>query len=927
VDVVLYERDQALRAIGEALDAARLGHGGSILVIGEAGTGKTTLLDAAARMATQSPARVLVVRANGAAMEADLPFAFAEQLVGPILAWAGSPNDNPKTRRALVYDSARVQLDRLAETSPVVAILDDLHWADPDSLDLVGFLARRLARLPVAFVGAMRSWPEQAASLARSLALEGHAQVVETRPLSEAASAALLVELVDTATGPAPKLGAPGLDAGLIDRAWRLTRGNPMLVGQVARSIAQTGDLPETAGADLARLQRTLVLSHLAGLDPVAIDCARAAAVLRTRIRMGVLEKVTGLDEQAFVQAFDALVGAGVLRYEAGIAEFSHDLLASAIYQDTLPAKRQGLHAAAFSYYAEHHDFGAAAPHALAADLRGDQAVLEVLVSSGVAALGGGALQTGLGQLRAAVGQATDSATPELMIRLADAFFGADCADEALAVCKEISRRPLAPEVRVQVLRRAARAQALSGDLAQSMGIYQEALAELAKLSSPEQVLSGLLADRAHVAWEGQGPSAALEVLDPASSPTWPDPEPASIAALRAYMRLTLGDPSGLELIVHAAGAARHGLGLDPEELSRPLNLYLIHPGALAFVERYDEAHALIADARQRYSAGGSVRSGVAVATLRASMLLNQGFPEMVVAEGQEVDGTDLLGRPRLSLMQAEALTWLGRIDESVEVCDRLEATDSVRSQFARFNLGLARAQHLAAKGAPLEAAARYLSLEDTARRVGVASMATARWFAGAIEAALSVGRWADATRLADWLEEADTSLGCTWPRMLALGARAGVAASGAAAGDGGAEALYLAALEACTTLPLARAAIQLRYGRWMFGRGRIAPARAALAGCVALAEERGAALLGTQARAELSRAGGRRRRASSPSSLTAQESKVARMAASGAAIKEIAAVMYLSRRTVESHLAHVYTKLGVHSKSELRHRRVELGL
>lgn len=949
---MLYEREAATEAIARLLGAAAEGAGGSLLLVGNAGTGKTALLAEAVEQAqVPGPERVpfRVLRARGAAMEADLPFALADQLgllistAGAGSAWAASGEVDPRARRAAIYQAVRSHLEHSSQGCPVALVLDDLHWADPDTLDLVGFLARRLAGHPIALVGSLRPWPAPAVLLARSLAQGGHAEVLEISPLSERSSAALLSELVrgaaegssaaEEGSGRGRVRGAScqaanagGLSDDVVMRSWLLTRGNPMLIAEAAQAVSRTGCLPEPGDGELASLQRTLLLSQLAGIGPDALQCASAAAVLRTPIRIGVLARVTAMSEGAFVDAFDTLVGAGVLRMVGpGSAEFSHDLLATAIYEDILPAKRTALHTRAFECYLGQSDAPAAAPHALAADLRGDDRGLEVLVDAGMSALRRGAVETGLGLLRAALGLGSASSRLEALVRVADGLFLADSADDALAVYGQILSRFPEPGLRIEVMSKAARAEAFAGDVGHSMIAYGEALEELSKLDSKEvsAPLAEILAERAHVAWEADGPQAALAMLDPSSSPIWPEPEPDALGSLRAYMRLTLGEPSGLDLIVRAANSGAAG-GPTAHDAARSLNLFLIHPGALAFVERFEEAHELIARAGRIYRSVGSVRSQIAIATLRATILLSQGRPEEVLAEGGAVGEGDLLGLPRLAVMRAEALTLLGRVDESIAICGLIEGSGRVKSHFATFNLGVVRAQHLAAGPVPAEAAASYLKLEAMARSVGVASLTTSRWAAGAIEAALAAGRGTDALRIAAWLERANQSLSCTWPEMLALGARAGAASL---SGDEGAGSMYLAALGSSHVMPLQRGAIALRYGSWLRRRGRIGQARQVLSDCLVLAERRGAASLATAARAELAAAGGRRHRVRDPSDLTAQESRVARMAADGAATREIAATMYLSPRTVETHLARVYDKLGVRSKAELRRRRADLGL
>ncbi|MGH9074290.1 MAG: ATP-binding protein, partial [Acidimicrobiales bacterium] len=159
---MLYEREGALGAIGAALNAAASGAGGVLLVVGEAGTGKTTLLRTALDLAEAGPGQpssVSTIQAKGAVMEADLPFAFARQLLGSISSSSSSGSSsgdgsynsargvNLRAKRAAIYEAARSEVERWGEAGPKLVALDDLHWADPDSLELIGFLARRLAGL------------------------------------------------------------------------------------------------------------------------------------------------------------------------------------------------------------------------------------------------------------------------------------------------------------------------------------------------------------------------------------------------------------------------------------------------------------------------------------------------------------------------------------------------------------------------------------------------------------------------------------------------------------------------------------------------------------------------------------------------------------------------------------------------------------
>ena len=256
----LRERDRALETLDRLLGDAQRGQGQVLFVVGEAGTGKSALLQAAARRAGTA---MTVVSAKGSEMEADLAFAFAEQFMeaasrlgqvahaetDPGATALGSMALGPLDRRAVAHEAARAQLRGWAGTSGVLVLLDDLHWADAASLGVVGFLSRRLARLPVLFVATLRPWPPAGEDLAGSLVRDGLADVVRIGPLGEQASTELLEELVGRQ-----------LDASLAHRAWVLSDGNPYLLVMAADTLVKDGDLPEATSGRLALMKRALVL-------------------------------------------------------------------------------------------------------------------------------------------------------------------------------------------------------------------------------------------------------------------------------------------------------------------------------------------------------------------------------------------------------------------------------------------------------------------------------------------------------------------------------------------------------------------------------------------------------------------------------------------------------------------------------------------
>jgi hypothetical protein len=200
----LHERDEAIKAVSDAFVVVRSGGGVCLFFVGDPGQGKSTILRMASERAEAESFSVL--HASGNSMETDLPFAFAEQFFGyfsdadeaVLGAIGGSEGADPESmrvpdgealgRRAQVYALARTRLRQQAERVPTLIVLDDLQWADPDSLSLLSYLIRRLADLPVAVVGALRSWPPGALDACALWQSEGLAEVVTLNALSEGAT-------------------------------------------------------------------------------------------------------------------------------------------------------------------------------------------------------------------------------------------------------------------------------------------------------------------------------------------------------------------------------------------------------------------------------------------------------------------------------------------------------------------------------------------------------------------------------------------------------------------------------------------------------------------------------------------------------------------------------------------------------------------
>ena len=184
VSGALFELEAATSAIATALDAVRRGGHSALFIQGEAGLGKTSLI-VKARCSTSG---LRVGWGEGVASETALPFGLLGQALGPLGALSEletvSDLASGETRASVYYRSAR-RLRHLCSQAPHVLCLDDLHWADPDSLALLAFLLRRLADCPLGLVATMRPWPNEATALAEELHGKGQATIERFGPIGD----------------------------------------------------------------------------------------------------------------------------------------------------------------------------------------------------------------------------------------------------------------------------------------------------------------------------------------------------------------------------------------------------------------------------------------------------------------------------------------------------------------------------------------------------------------------------------------------------------------------------------------------------------------------------------------------------------------------------------------------------------------------
>jgi DNA-binding CsgD family transcriptional regulator/tetratricopeptide (TPR) repeat protein len=333
--VRLLERDEELGTLVEAARDAASGRGSVTLVTGEAGIGKTSLLRA---LRDRLPAGCTMLTGSCEPLSVPLPLAPVRELVEA--AGGGDLTDVEGDDRLA---QARWAAHALQERAPAVAAIEDAHWADPLTLDVIRLLARRVEGMNVALVITLRD-DEAAANPPLGLLLGDLVAAPGVRRLRlRALSASAVSELA----------GGGGLD--LADLV-RTTGGNPFLVTEAV-----------AAGHRLPASVRDAALARAGRLSPEARRVVDAAAVIGRRFDHRLLAAVV----PDCADAVEAALARGVLVADGSRLGFRHDLIREAIETSISPPRRAQLHARVYASLAERPGDASAARLAHHAELAG----------------------------------------------------------------------------------------------------------------------------------------------------------------------------------------------------------------------------------------------------------------------------------------------------------------------------------------------------------------------------------------------------------------------------------------------------------------------------------------------------------------------------------------------------------------------------
>lgn len=908
MSTAIAEREGTLSVMRGLLDDARCGRGRTLFVLGEAGLGKTTLLNHTVDLAAGHFA-MGVGRADIA--ERALPFGLLTQALEPLLGRDELTAHGESTAQ-LAPNRLYAILQRLHEVAkrPMLIALDDAQWADPDSLILLRLICRRIGSMPVALVVTARPWPPDTARAAEELAAEGLVTVEHLAPLSRPAATAILTERVGQFVSPKD-----------IEAAVASCAGNPLLIDHVAFELESGQPLPARGERQSGSWASRLLLSRFVGTGPTAEAYLRAASVLGRRFRPEVAADMAGLTSPEAVRAEEAVTSAGlIIDGGDGWAQFSHHLIALAVYDQAAPM-RTHLHESAFrTLLARQAPVAEAAEHAAMARMS-DPVALATLAQAGREALRNGAPGTARHHIQAAIDIGGQANSLETFLDLAEASRAVGDYAAAETVCRELLERSELPiPVRLSALSELAQAQFRSGDIEQAAATLDDAVRHVE--AEPPDVAAVVLVDHAHLSLLRSGPKAALPLATRAQESAAELGGTIGILADAVWGECAYltGDASGLAVAETAAREAR----LNPTHTLKAahwMDPRVFYAELATWSERFVEAEQILGEVISEAERKRDPMTIFEAQFFLVEVLCRTGrLGEALIVSDQLMESAEIMpySLPLAISQKSLVLLELGQLSDAEHCCARLDDVSARRVGLGR---AWAQAHHrravLAFRQGAFEKAARLFGqLEKSSRRVALFEPSIFPWAGPAVQAYLALGREEDAGRVIDWLEPRAAALPARWPKAVVAGGRAALAERHDDI-DGAESGFALAVSLQEQTMPLARAEALTHQGSFLLRRGEAARARPVLAEALRLSENCGALWHAEQARVGWRRAGGRT--GTTPTgALTPQEQAVADLARAGRTNREIAEQLYLSINTVQTHLSHVYRKLGITRRWQL---------
>jgi DNA-binding CsgD family transcriptional regulator len=919
------ERDSELGVIDAALETAASGQGAAVVISGAAGIGKSALVRAAAGRGRTAGATVL--SAFGGDLEVSAPWSVARQLYWPVLSgtddgrrWLSDPRfvglpfgggAPPAGDRLFGGLHALYWLTvQLAEDAPLLLLVDDAHLTDPPSGQLLVFLARRLADLPVTLVVAGRPAATPGDGLLPQVAAATGVSLLEPAPLREAGVATLLRE-----EGADPSLAAACREA---------TGGTPLLVHEVARALATAGRAAEDDPAERVRQAASRGVAHtivtrIAGAGDEANAFVGALAVLDRSPGVELPGRLAGLGRRDAADVADELCASGLL-VPGPPLRFFHPLVRDAVYEQLPAARRDALHRAAATALAARGAHAAAAAHLTQAAPDGAPEAVKVLRTAAAEALAHGDAATAAALLERALAEPPPGRAERAAVRAERgvALARAGHPDSA-AVLTEALEETDDVAARAEIAAALGPVLVWMGRPRRALEVLEEALDALGDEAPALRVrlqLEVLATTRRDVRLRTGAADrvARLREVAGGTGGAGPIPDPAQRLLLAALAFDAIGHAPAAE----AAELARRALGdgrlLEEQGPESPaLSLAVI---ALWMAEDLDGTRAALDPAVEAAREQGSVLGFVMMSCWRSHVAWRAG--DLDVAEADASGALEVAREMGLPPAVTYAVATLG--DARIERGDVAGAAALLDEPLLLGPIGGDHDQPLlyyrgrlrAAQGRWREAHEDLVACGEGLAAFG-ATTPVLPWRGDAAAAALALGEEDEAR---GWAAE-----GVEVARTFGVPGALGAALRRQAAVTGEVAPLEEAVdLLAASPLRLEHARALAELGARRRDDGDPDAARAVLREALDGADRCGATALAEEVRGALVALGARprRRRTTGPAALTPSELRVCGLAAEGRTNREIAQALFVTLRTVEMHLSNAYRKLDIAGRSEL---------
>jgi ATP/maltotriose-dependent transcriptional regulator MalT len=905
---MIHGRDREQRLLAERLDGLRAGRGFGLLVDGPAGIGKSTLLAGALERA--APRRAL--RLEGYASEAEIAFGGLLTLLTPLLparhALPPAQRDALEAALALAapapYDpfALRVAVAALlavaAEEEPLLVAVDDAQWLDEDSLAALVFAARRPAGDGVGLLLATRD--------------------AEGGPLAGAGIERLTLAPLDASDARRLIADAADVAPAVVPAVLRAAGGNPLALRELPRALT-----------DAQRRGEEALAEPLAAGGPVVAAFARTVRALPAdeQTALALVAATGGHDDRAAAalrelalpgDVLDRLLARELLERAGPFLRPRHPLLGAAAYDVRPRVERRAVHRA---LAAVSTDAARRAWHLAHAAAGPDDAVAHVLEETARGARSrGGHAEAARAFRRAAELSIEPRAAERRRLEAAADFALSGHGAVALELADDLADAAVDPASRLAARRLQAHLRMRGGDPVGAIALLEELAAHASSAGDHAAAAQMLLeASMTHMfGGDMQALQATAERARVQAAQAGPELEVVAALAVGEAL-VALGDATAGDALI----ARAEPLMFDADPLEATAEIIGMGAMCSMWIGRFDRAQrtldGLVARARAAGAAGRlpyplAVRSQLAWRRGRWTAAVADADEAVRLARDTGQEGMLAVALPAL----ARALAGRGDIDAARRLGEEGVAVGEAAAGDATVVHSLAALGFVElTDGRPASAAGWLDRAAAIAHRYAHAEPALTLFAADHVEALTRAGRLDEAVHALERLEEQATRTGGAWAAAVAARGRV-LLCPGDEIDTHAAAAL---AAHARIEMPFEQARTELAIGERLRRDRRRGEAREPLARAARAFDRLSAVPWADRARIELEVGGIRavQQDADAPlSELTANELQIALLVADGSSNADVAAALFLSRKTIEHHLTAIYRKLGLRSRTQL---------